>query len=191
MEWTYRYVLFGFLRGGGMSNAILGSSSRRPLAIALFATAAMVLAVMAAFAVVRTAGATHGTSVTLEPAQVEVLSGGTASFTGNVNATIEGDASCNYGWELSASGGPAGSTYTLAPEVSDGAKNTAYTLDVEVPADATAGLYEVTLTTDWIDACSRSAGADTIKRANILVILTPPDANKTNAGYNEGTDTAT
>src|SRR5436190_14911728 len=81
-----------------------------------FIAPALLLAGLAALAIgVSPAFATHLTSLTATPATVSVGPGQTATYTGTVGTNTDCGVISSYGFTLSQTGAPAGSTVTFTP----------------------------------------------------------------------------
>jgi hypothetical protein len=110
-----------------------------------------VVVLVATAGLVATASATHLTSITVNESNVTVAPGHTASYTGIVNNTSD-SPECLYGWTMSLTGAPTGSTVTFTPAsepFGTAQGDHGYTLDIQVPAGTVGGVYPLTITATW------------------------------------------
>jgi hypothetical protein len=92
--------------------------------------------------------ATHLTSLSLGPSSQSVGPGGSVTYSGTVGTAIACRGPSAYGFSLSATGAPAGSTVTLTPSSAppNGPLSVPFTLAIAVPASAALGSYTITVT---------------------------------------------
>jgi hypothetical protein len=109
------------------------------------------LAALCALVFVATASATHLTSFSLGPASVSIGPGGTATYTGTVGTNTDCGLISTYGFNLSATGAPAGSTVTFTPQSAppNGPLSVPFTMTVQVPSTAAVGSYTVVANVDF------------------------------------------
>jgi hypothetical protein len=119
-----------------------------------FTIPALLLAGVVALAIgVSPAFATHLTSLTATPATQSVDPGQTATYTGTVGTTTDCGVISSYGFALSQTGAPAGSTVTFTPAsgAPNGPLSVNYTLDIAVPTTATPGTYPISIQSYFSD----------------------------------------